>query len=79
MRNKNYTLISVSHDPFRARDDDGDDGDGDGFPHVDVSLKVLPFGRSVASRRVEGSIIRTAYQMSRGLPRSDTVTKVVIV
>lgn len=41
----------------------------------------FPVSKPLASQRrtAEGSIMRTAYQMSQGLPRSDTVTKVVIV
>lgn len=71
-RNKNYTLISVSHDPPQAR------------PTTTTSRRRLskpPLRRNVASHRErsKGSIMRTVYQMSRGLPRSDTVTKVVIV
>jgi len=62
-RNKNYTLISVSHDALRA----GRDGD---FPSEPLAPQ---------RRNIEGSIMRTAYQMSQGLPRSDTVTKIVIV
>src|SRR5436309_1987894 len=73
-RNKNYTLISVSHDPPRANRDDDDD-----FPST-TSHNKAPRLRSAASRTLRGFLYANGLPDVTGVtPTSDTVTKVVIV